>query len=308
MTLRFSAIVCSVICTFSCAARASTQPGAPRLPFVFAENRGQADPAVRFVGTGPEFKVWFEQDGVILQQGPTSERISFENGARARVTAEKPLGATANYLHGNDPRHWQTNVALFSVVRYGGLWQGVDLTYTADQGQVKAEYLVAPGADPRQIELRFEDDAEIQSDGTLRVRGLAGDFIEERPVLYQSIGGERVQVAGAFEKRPGGAIGFRVEEYDRTQPLVIDPVILFSGYFGGSGEDDITSVAIDSLNNVVVAGWTASTDLPASGGAMAHYGGGVDAFVASFRPNGGGAELLYLPWRLRGRPGVRACD
>jgi Beta-propeller repeat len=295
MTFRLAAIVCSTLCIFSYATRASTNPRAARMPFVFAENRGQADPGIRFIGTGPEFKVWFEDHGVILQQRQTTEKISFENSAQSRVTAEKPLGATANYLHGNDPRHWLTGIAVFSVVRYTGLWQGIDLTYTAEQGRVKAEYLVAPGVDPGQIGLRFDGDAEIQRDGTLRIRGLSGDFIEDKPVLYQMTGGERIEVAGEFEKRPGGVIGFRVEKYDRAQPLVIDPVILFSGYFGGSGEDEITAVAIDSLNNVVVAGWTASTDLPMSGGAMPHYGGGVDAFVASFRPNGGGLNYCtYL--------------
>ncbi len=265
------------------------------MPFVFAENRGQADASIRFVGTGPEFKIWFEDGGVILQRGRTMGKISFENGDQPRVTAEKPLGATANYLRGNDPHRWQTAIPLFGMVRYADLWQGVDLTYTAEQGRVKAEYLVAQGADPDRIALRFDGDAEIQSDGTLRIRGLAGDFVEDRPVLYQLIGGERIEVTGAFEERPGGAIGFRIGEYDRAQPLVIDPVILFSGYFGGSGEDEINAVAIDSLNNVVVAGWTASTDLPASGGAQPRYGGGVDAFVASFRPNGGGLNYCtYL--------------
>jgi hypothetical protein len=299
MPFRLAAILSSILCVLATlssgsSASAAANPGTPRMPFVFAENRGQADPSIRFVGTGPEFKVWLEDRGVILQQGQTTQKISFENTARHRVTAEIPLGATANYLHGND-RHWQTGIPLFGVVRYAGLWQGVDLTYTAEQGRVKTEYLVAPGADPGLIGLRFDGDAEIQGDGTLRIRGLSGHFIEDRPVLYQSIAGERIDVAGAFEKRPGGAIGFRVEKYDRAQPLVIDPVILFSGYFGGSGEDEITAVAIDSLNNVVVAGWTASTDLPASGGAQPHYGGGVDAFVASFRPNGGGLNYCtYL--------------
>jgi Beta-propeller repeat len=300
MTFRSHAVAASAICIFSCAVQASSNtPTGPRMPFVFSENRGQAGPGVRFVGTGPEFKIWFEDGGVVLQQGQTTGRMSFENSfednVRPRVTAESPLGATANYLHGNDPHRWQTGIALFSVVRYTGLWQGVDLTYTAEQGRVKSEYLVAPGADPGRIGLRFDGDAGIQSDGTLRIRGLSGDFIEDKPVLYQVIGGERIGVAGAFEQRPGGAIGFRVGKYDRAQPLVIDPVILFSGYFGGSGEDQITAVAIDSLNNVLVAGWTASTDLPSSAGEQPRYGGGVDAFVASFRPNGGGLNYCtYL--------------
>lgn len=295
MLFRLAAVASLVICSLCCASLAATKAGTPRLPFVFAENRGQADPGVRFVGNGPEFKVWLEDGGVILQQRQTTAKISFENSNPAQLTAENPLGATANYLHGNDPRHWQTGLALFRAVRYTGLWPGISLAYTADGGRVKSEYLVAPGADPGKIGLRFDGDVYIESDGKLRVRGISGDFVEDRPVLYQLIGGERVEVAGAFEQRPSGSVGFRVEKYDRAQPLVIDPAILFSGYFGGSGQDAITAVAMDNQSNVVVAGWTASTDLPAGGGAMPHYGGGVDAFVASFRPDGGGLNYCtYL--------------
>jgi hypothetical protein len=141
MTLRLATIVTSTLCILSCTSIASSgaNPGTPRMPFVFAENRGQADPGIRFIGTGPEFKVWVEDRGVILQQGRTTEKVSFENSAKPLVTPEKPLGATVNYLHGSDPHHWQTGIALFGVVRYTGLWQGVDLTYSAEEGRLKAE-------------------------------------------------------------------------------------------------------------------------------------------------------------------------
>ena len=294
MSLRFSAVAFSSICILSASVQGSTNPGVPQLPFTFVENRGQADTRIRYVGSGPDFKAWFEDRGVILQQGQTSVQVSFENMAAPRITAEMPLAARANYLHGNDPGQWHTDLPLFGSIRYTGLWQGIDVTYTAVRGQVKAEYLVAPDADPTRIGLRFDGEAQIQDDGTLRIKGLKGDFVEDKPFLYQSVAGKRVEVAGSFEKLANGTIGFHTADYDRTQPLVIDPSIVFSGYFGGSSEENITAVGIDSLSNIVVAGWTVSTDLPATGGAQAHYGGGVDAFVASFLPNGGG--LLYCTY------------
>ncbi len=261
--------------------------GSPRMPFAFAENRGQADPRVRYIGTGPEFKAWFEDRGFVLQQGRTSVKVTFEGiGSPKGISADSPIGARANYLHGNDPRHWQTDLPLFAALHYTGIWPGIDLTYKAEQSRLKAEYVVAPGASVDLIRLRFGGDARIQSDGALRIHGAGGDFIEEKPVLYQSVAGKRIEVAGGFKRRAGGAIGFEVSDYDRTLPLVVDPAILFSGYFGGSSEDNITAVGIDSSNNVVVAGWTISTDLPATG-FRTTYSGGVDAFVASFLPNGG---------------------
>jgi hypothetical protein len=96
----------------------------PHLPFSFVENSGQASPAVRYIGSGPEFKAWFEDRGVILQQGQTTVRVSFEGSGTPQVAAEHPIGARANYLRGNDPRHWQTDLPLFAAIRYLGLWPG----------------------------------------------------------------------------------------------------------------------------------------------------------------------------------------
>ena len=249
---------------------------------------------MRYIGSGPEFKAWFEDRDVILQQGQTAVRVSFEGSGTPRVVAEHPIGAKANYLHGNDPSRWQTDLPLFASIHYSGLWPGIGLSYKAEGSRVKAEYTVAPGADPSRILLKFDGNPRVESDGTLLAGGVSGDFIEDKPVLYQSIGGKRLEVAGGFERLPGGTIGFWTGGYDHNQPLVIDPSILFSGYFGGSSEDDITAIGIDGLNDIVVAGWTSSADLPATNGARHQTGGGVDAFVASFLPNGGG--LIYCTY------------
>ncbi len=271
---------------------AAANPPSLRLPFAFVENRGQAGTGVRYIGTGSEFKAWFEDRAVILQQGRTTVRVSFQSrgvskGPKPVIAADGPIGATANYLRGGKSRLWQTGLPLFGTLRYTGIWAGVELDYTAEGSGLKAEYLVAPGADVNGIRLRFDGPARIENDGTLRIRGAAGDFIEAKPVLYQSIRGERIEVAGGFWKFADGSIGFRTSAYDRSQPLVIDPAILLSGYFGGSSQDTITAVGVDGLNNIVVAGWTSSTDLPSTNGARRQKAGGVDAFVAAFLPNSG---------------------
>lgn len=289
---------------FAGAGRAATDPGLPRVPLAFVENRGQVDMSVRYMGTGPEFRAWFKDRSVVLRHDRTTVRIEFEGsvlpprviGGRTEIaiSADHPTGARANFLYGNDPRRWRTDLPLFGSIHYSGLWAGVDLTYEVEDGRLKAEYLVAPGASVERIRLRFDGDPQILSNGTLRIRGVSGDLIEDEPLIYQSIGGERREVAGEFQKFPNGSIGFRTAEYDRTQPLLIDPAILFSGYFGGDSEDNITAVRIDALNNVVAAGWTSSNNLPASNGARPNYGGSVDAFIAGFLPNGGG--LIYCTY------------
>jgi len=300
--------ICTIAAFFvfsGMAARLIAGSGSPHVPFTFAENRGQADPSVRYIGSGSEFKAWFEDRGVILRQGKTTVKIAFEGTAadvksqatmtaRTTIIAGDPLGAKANYLFGSDPGQWQTDLPLFGSIRYKSVWPGVDLTYEVEHGNLKAEYQVAPGAGIERILLRFDGNAQIQPNGTLRIHGPYGDFVEEKPLLYQSIGGWRRDVAGGFQELSDGAIGFTAAEYDRTQALVIDPSILLSGYFGGSAEDSITAVGIDALSNIVTAGWTSSNDLPVSSGAQTQYGGSVDAFVAGFLPNGG--TLIYCTY------------
>lgn len=306
-SIRFRHPLVILVCGLSCSALAKDRGAggtpanlsSPRLPFTLVENRGQADARVRFIGMGPKFRAWFEDRSVVLQQGQTAVRVTFAgrppSGSNdSTITAGNPIGARANFLRGKNQRRWRTDLALFGSINYSGVWPGIELTYKADEGGLKGEYLVTPGAAVDSIQLTFDGEARIQEDGRLRIKGAAGDFIEDKPVIYQAIRGERVEVGGEFRRFPNGSFGFRVFEYDRTQPLVIDPAILFSGYFGGSSQESITSTAIDAQNSVVVAGWTTSTDLPAANGAQKNNGGGVDAFVASFLPDGG--ALIYCTY------------
>jgi hypothetical protein len=297
-----SYLCCGALIEGSAVAAAPTSPNSRRMSltsFTFVENRGQADASVRYIGLGPEFRAWFEDRSVVFQGRQAVVRVTFagqspSRGVHPTIRAANPTGAHSNFLRGSDRRHWQTDITQFGAIHYSGIWPGIELTYKADQGRLEAEYLVTPGAAVDGIQLSFDGEARIQGDGTLRITGAAGDLIEDKPVLYQTIKGHRVEVAGAFRKFLNGSLGFQASEYDRTQPLVIDPSILFSGYFGGDGEDTITSVGIDSQNNVVVAGWTSSPNLPATNGAQKIYGGSVDAFIASFLPNGG--PLIYCTY------------
>ena len=293
MSIRIVTIVTCVVLS-GITARAATETPSPQMPFTFVENRGQAAPSVRYLGTVLNSKRGLMRVAWFSGRSRTTIKIAFERSSRAKIRPDNPIGARANYLYGSDPRQWRTDLPLFGSIHYTGIWPGVDLTYNVEHDILKAEYLVAPGAGVERILLRFDGDPQTRPDGTLWIHGVSGSFVEDKPLFYQSVGGERREVAGGFHKLSDGAIGFWTAEYDRTRPLVIDPAILFSGYFGGSSQDNITAVGIDALNNVVTAGWTSSNDLPASTGARASYSGSVDAFVASFLPNGG--TLIYCTY------------
>jgi hypothetical protein len=281
------------------AARAETFAGHPRMPFWCLENREQSDPSVRYMGSGPEFRAWFQDQAVVLQRNKATVKIAFVRRSATQEIQIGGMGATggqANYLFGSNPDRWQTGLPQFKAIRYTGIWPGIALVYKAEHGWLKAEYQVDANVGVGLTRLCPDAPAEIQPDGSLLIHSAGGDFAEEKPLLYQRItllyqriNGEQRQVAGGFQKLLDGSVGFWTRDYDLAHPLVIDPPILISGYFGGASEDNITGVAIDSLNNIVVAGWTSFANLPASSGAsQKRYGGNVDAFIASFLPNGGG--------------------
>ncbi len=271
-----------------------TPSAAPRMPFFFTANQGQTDARVRAVGEGPGLQVWFEDGGLLLRNRGAVTRIHFDGAdSHPVVSMSRPIGASANYLRGSGPGSWRTSVPMFAEVHYKGLWPGVETVFREENGGLKIEYNVSPGADPGRIRLRFDHDIEIAPDGSLIARSGSGEFREEKPALFEEKAGSRIPVTGGFVKAGPRVVSFEAQ-WDRGLPLVVDPTIQFSGYFGGTAQDNITAVAVNAAFSVIVAGYSNSVDLPASGGVRQTNAGGVDAFVAAFSPSTG--QLLYCTY------------
>ena len=181
---------------------------------------------------------------------------------------------------------------------YTNIWDGVDARFNGHDSQLKTEYSVAPGVPLSRIRLRFDGRAVIEGDGALVIESASGRYREEKPVLYQDLEGGRKVVGGSYRRNADGTIGFRAQSYDESRTLIVDPVILFSGYFGGASQTVITSMAVNSYYNVIVAGYTMSTNLPASGGFKTSYSGGVDALVAGIQAFRRKFALLHLSGRI----------
>lgn len=263
----------------------------PQLPVAFISNQGQADPAVKYIGTGPRFHALFYDRKVIVRQGRVQLQVQFKKSLpSASLAAAKPIGAAANYISGNDPAGWKTGIPMQGEMSYHGLWPGIDLRYEGTATQLKAEYLVAPAADVNNIRVSYDGQVGIQPDGSLLVRGAGGEYRENRPYLYQQIGAVKREIRGGFRMIDNATIGFWTADYDHAKELIIDPVITYSTLFGGSSQDDITGVGYDANLNTYIAGYTSSSDLPLVN-AVKPRGGSVDAFVAKYSVGTG--KLLY---------------
>src|SRR5262249_24080285 len=183
---------------------------------------------------------------------------------KPRVSGAEELQTTSNYFVGNDPDKWRTNVANFAKVKYEAVYPGVDLVWYGDQRQLEHDFIVAPGADPKRIKLSFAGADAMTIDGEGAVMLRFGDDAARllKPVAWQEENGERREVACRYEINRSRQVEFRLGDYDRNRTLVIDPVLAYSTYIGGSGVDQAVDIAVDNDGFAYITGHTDSADFP----------------------------------------------
>jgi hypothetical protein len=174
------------------------------------------------------------------------------------------LPGRSNYIIGKDSNRWRRNVMSFAKVRYRSVYPGIDLIYYGDQRQIEYDFVVAPGADPNMIRLGFDgvDQIQIDAQGDMVLKTANGEVRQRKPVTYQEVDGSRREITSRYTLKGKQEVGFELGEYDRARPLVIDPVIAYSTYLGGSSDELTGSIALDAAGNAYVVGLTWSLDFP----------------------------------------------
>ena len=275
-----------------------------QLPLSFEANTGQADHRVQFLSRGKGYGLYLTQRGAVLvlaKPGASPDTVRMKlagSTCSAGPVAEDALPGTTNYFIGNDPAKWRTRIPTYAQVRYRSIYRGIDLVYYGSQGQLEYDFVVAPGADPRQVRLQFAkaQGLQLRADGDLALATSGGTLVLHRPTVYQLVNGERRAVSGRFSMFAEHTVGLRLGAYDRTKTLVIDPVLTYSTFLGGSGGDTGYAIATDAAGNVYIGGSTGSTDFPITAGSFqtadkAAANGAVTAFVCKL--NAAGTALLY---------------
>jgi len=302
------------------------------LPMTFEPNQGQTDRSVRFLARGSGYGLYLTaQQAVLALQRPAANPQ--HPGARTSVVSMKLVGAEhasepvgdallpgkSNYFIGNDPAKWHRDIPQFARVRYRNVYSGIDLVYYGNQGRLEYDFEVAPGSDPSQVALRFQGprNLRIDANGDLVLVVDGSDVRLQAPRVYQKFGAEERSVTGRFELRGNDKdeVGFQLGAYDRNRTLIIDPVLIYAAYLGGSGDeacsviapvviDGITAappgcpaIAVDAVSNVYVAGSTNSADFPGTAGKFQPTlaaGATANAFVAKFGVTGQLQFATYL--------------
>lgn len=320
-------------------ARSNTPTGATfaetfsRLPLSFEENLGQTDPRVKFLSRGPGYTLFLAGNEAVLslQQkkahkaaqpivGDPSRAVPSKTAttqalrmkllganSRADIRGVGELPGKTNYFRGNDPKHWQTNVANYAQVHYENIYPGINLIYYGSHGQLEYDFVVGPGAAPNAIALNFAGARSLRVDpqtGDLLIKAGKSEVRFHKPAAYQtestndhSTAHDRHFIDANYVIGAHNRITFQLAPYDHSKKLIVDPALSYSTYLGGSANDYGTSLAVDSTGSVYVVGYTGSTNFPVTPGAFqttcanACSSGSYDAFVAKLDPSG--STLIY---------------
>ena len=316
-----------------------------RPPLRFEINEGQIDPQVRFTARDRDGIAYLTSDGAVFQisrsvgmpelnrgfkkSSHSPESRGFESSfVRMKTVGANPnpravgidrLPGVTNYFIGNDPTKWRTNVAGYAKVKYESVYPGIDLVYYDNgEGRLEYDFIVAPGADPKQIALSIEDAESVEVDlsGDLVISAATGTIRKPAPKVYQEIDGKRQEIAAGYRlldprhstlhsqhsslnPRPTTLdpqlVAFALGAYDLNRPLVIDPQVIYATYLGGSSTSTVANegargVAVDAQGSVYIVGVTISTNFPTKNPAQKVLKGFSNAFITKLDAKG---QLVY---------------
>jgi hypothetical protein len=253
---------------FSSAGRPQTTSGPGtaafgNIPLGLERNVGQTNGDVQFLSRGQGYTLFLTSTEAVFVLNPTNfqplvrtagfagNRLNLQEMLKQRKLAIPPavvrmklvganltpnaagvgkLPGTVNYFIGKDPTKWRSNVPTYSRVQYTGVYPNVDLVYYGNQRQLEYDFVVAPGGDPRKVAFGFEgaDNLSVDPSGDLVMSTKVGQLRLKKPAIYQMENGSRKPIDGGFEPRTPNTIGLTIKSYDRTKPLVIDPVLTYS--------------------------------------------------------------------------------
>ncbi|HKB15542.1 MAG TPA: hypothetical protein VKF62_05720, partial [Planctomycetota bacterium] len=287
-----------------------------RLPIGFVENRGQWDGRARYVARMEAMTVFLEDRGWTLALEETDDvaqrvrgvaiRMTFEGEGASAIAAEDPLPGRHHYFLGRDPGYWRADVPHFRSVRFSGIYPGVDLRAREEGRRFEYDLLLEPGADLESLAIKVEGahGLRLDADGGLVVDTTLGEIRQPAPRTWETDAiGRRRTIECRHVLLGDDRFGFEAPARASDRALVVDPVLEYSTFLGGTGFDYVKALVVEGNGEATVAGWTSSSTFPTTVGAFDTTYAASEAFVTRLTPAG---DALVFSTFLGGSLGDQA--
>ncbi|TAD86101.1 MAG: PKD domain-containing protein [Bacteroidetes bacterium] len=214
---------------------------------------------------------------------------------KVQVEGQKPQPGVTNFFTGNDPEKWVSGLKSYTTVLYRNMYDGIDVRYYTQDGFIKYDIIVQPNAPSERIAVKYDGVNDLQvKDGNLIVKTSVATITEQYPYSYQVVNGVKKTVKCRFEVYDK-TVRFKVGDYDRSVPLIIDPTLIFSTFTGSSSDNWGYTATYDAAGNMYAGGTVFGNGYPITlgafqsrfnGGGNTGENGGFDIGIMKFSPLG----------------------
>lgn len=296
---------------------------------VFVKNVGQWPDSILFVCDKGSTALWFTEYGVNYLQSRTIKNDAVGKRIRKVQSLKNSINVTKfdldlgrfeyqtisakianpnrqssligngqqlhylNFFNGDDPSKWKSHVPVFDSIRFENIYDGIDLIYYVKGMEIEYDFIVSPGADPSQIAIEYEGAKTVRIDkaGNLVLETEWGEIVESKPIVYQVTDSNIQFVESSFDLIALNRVGIKIhDKFDSSSPLIIDPVLTYSTYFGGGMNEYSLGIDLDSEGNILISGITARL-FPTFKALDSTYNGSIDVFITKISESG--QELLF---------------
>jgi hypothetical protein len=269
-----------------------------RIPLYFIPNKGQVDGKARFYAKTSRYTLWMTNEGLVFDTPHSTQSFERDVSRLIFTNANKNPGMVpveltqhrVNYIIGNDSRQWRTNIRTSRAMLYKKIYKDIDLKVYGVEKQIEYDWIVKPGGNPDDICFKYINvaDTHIDDEGNLVIKTQLGKLVHKKPVSYQWIKGEKLDVHSGFRIIGENTYGFTVDAYNKNYELLIDPLVSleYSTYLGGSGRESSPKIAVDQSGHIYVTGTTTSSNFPLTNAFQHTNPGSKDVFITKFGPMG----------------------
>ncbi len=266
----------------------------------FETNNGQAPSEVKFIARSSRYIIYFENDKIkfFLPDKSNGGRnrevvIKLNNSSVYKIEGLEASAKINNYFLGNHHDRWSSNNLSFKKIKYVNLYKNIDVIFYFTENNLEFDFEIAPGGSYQNIKLGIEghDLLRISENGSVVIKFNNEAIKLSDPIIFQTENFSKIKIEGGY-KIDGSNIGFKINKFDPSLRLTIDPIVSFSTFYCGSGTDIITKMFIDNDGFIYITGETNSPNFPVTNAIQQIRGGGwSDCFIAKLNKNA--TEIIF---------------